>query len=46
MECLRVHHAVYGIDNGRIAMAGLTEPVLQHVAGAFADVLNRRVNWL
>ena len=46
MEYLRVRHAVYGIDNGRIAMPGLTEPVLQHVAGAFSDVLNRRGNRL
>ena len=42
MEYLRQAHGVYGIDNGRIAMAGLTQDVLPHVAAAFADVLKRR----
>ena len=42
MERLRTEFGVYGIDSGRIAMAGLTEPVLAHVAGAFAAVLKAR----
>lgn len=42
MRYLRSEHGVYGIDSGRIAMAGLTEPVLAHVARAFADVIKRR----
>ena len=42
MDRLRTEFGVYGIDSGRIAMAGLTEPVLAHVAGAFAAVLKAR----
>ncbi len=42
MQLLREKHGVYGIDSGRIAMAGLTEPVLAHVAKAFADILGKR----
>ena len=42
MQFLRSKHGVYGIDSGRIAMAGLTEPDLAHVAAAFADVIKQR----
>ncbi len=42
MERLRSEFGVYGIDSGRIAMAGLTEPVLPLVARAFASILESR----
>ena len=42
MERLRSEFGVYGIDSGRVAMAGLTELVLPLVARAFAAVLKAR----
>lgn len=42
MKRLRSEFGVYGIDSGRIAMAGLTAPVLPHVARAFAAILKAR----
>lgn len=42
MERLRSEFGVYGIDSGRVAMAGLTESVLPLVARAFAAVLKAR----
>ncbi len=42
MERLRTEFGIYGIDSGRIAMAGLTEPVLAKVAQAFASIIKAR----
>ncbi|MEM9247329.1 MAG: aromatic amino acid transaminase [Pseudomonadota bacterium] len=36
---LRTDHAVYGVDDGRINLAGLTNETVDHVARAVADVL-------
>ncbi|MCF0254468.1 MAG: aspartate/tyrosine/aromatic aminotransferase [Duodenibacillus sp.] len=42
MRRLREEFAIYGIDSGRIPMAGLTEPVLGHVARGCAAVIKAR----
>ncbi len=42
MKTLREEFGVYGIDNGRIAVAGLTKKTVPITAEAFAKVLARR----
>lgn len=39
MVTLREEHAVYGVENSRICLAGLNEHNVQHVAEAIADVI-------